>query len=61
MDFLKNNNDNIIKYIMEGIIVDDDKTDEYYNYWEAKGYEFIEYRTTDKYGFTKFAWIKRLK
>jgi len=46
---------------MEGIMVDDDKSDEYYEYWEAKGYEFIEYRTIDKYGFTKFIWIKKLK
>jgi hypothetical protein len=38
----------------------DDKPDEYYEYWEKKGYEFIECRTIDKNGFTKFIWIKRL-
>tara|TARA_R110000803_G_scaffold47555_1_gene99092 strand:- start:1550 stop:1705 length:156 start_codon:yes stop_codon:yes gene_type:complete len=38
---------------------DDDKTDEYYKYWEAKGYEFVEGRTVCKDGFTKFVWIKR--
>tara|TARA_Y100000114_G_scaffold152841_1_gene171832 strand:- start:4297 stop:4425 length:129 start_codon:yes stop_codon:yes gene_type:complete len=35
--------------------------EEYYKYWEAKGYEFVEGRTIGKDGFTKFVWIKRLK
>jgi len=37
-------------------------TDEYYTYWENRGYEFIEGRTVDsKTGFTKFIWVKRKK
>ena len=37
-------------------------TDEYYKYWESKGYEFVEGRTNDvKTGYTKFIWIKRKK
>ncbi len=35
-------------------------TDEYYTYWENRGYEFVEGRTVDsKTGFTKFIWVKR--
>jgi hypothetical protein len=35
-------------------------TEEYYKYWEARGYEFVEGRTVDtKTGNTKFIWIKR--
>ena len=35
-------------------------TDEYYTYWENRGYEFVEGRTIDsKTGFTKFIWVKR--
>jgi hypothetical protein len=35
-------------------------TEEYYKYWEDRGYEFVEGRTVDtKTGNTKFIWIKR--
>jgi hypothetical protein len=35
-------------------------SEEYFQYWESKGYEFIESRTIDtKTGFTKFVWIKK--
>ena len=37
-------------------------TEEYYKYWEHKGYEFVEGRTVDKKtGFTKFIWVKKNK
>jgi hypothetical protein len=37
-------------------------TEEYYKYWEDRGYEFVEGRTVDsKTGNTKFIWIKRKK
>ena len=37
-------------------------TEDYYKYWEDRGYEFVEGRTVDlKTGFTKFIWIKRKK
>jgi len=35
-------------------------TEEYYQFWESRGYEFVEKRTNDKKtGFTKWIWIKR--
>ena len=35
-------------------------TEEYYKYWENRGYEFVEGRTIDaKTGFTKYIWVKR--
>lgn len=36
-------------------------TEDYFKYWEERGYEFVEGRTVDKKGFTKFIWIKRKK
>jgi len=37
-------------------------TEEYYQYWENRGYEFVECRSNDrKTGFTIFIWVKRKK
>ena len=36
-------------------------TEDYFKYWEDRGYEFVEGKTVDKEGFTKFIWIKRKK
>jgi len=39
-------------------------TDEYYQWWENRGYEFVEdrtHKTGSHKGFTKFIWIKRKK
>jgi hypothetical protein len=37
-------------------------SEEYFEYWESRGYEFVEGRKIDsKTGFTKFIWIKRKK
>ena len=37
-------------------------TEDFYKYWEDRGYEFVEGRTFDlKTGLTKFIWIKRKK
>ena len=35
--------------------------EEYYNYWEKRGYEFVEYRTVNNKGNTEWIWIKRKK
>ena len=35
--------------------------EQYYNYWEKRGYEFVENRTINSKGNTEWTWIKRKK